>query len=166
MKYLDHSGVVYLWSKIKSLVSGYLPLSGGKLTGNLTGQYITGTWLQGSASNHSANKQDRVVVQDSSGWLYHRTLAELRSDILSNMSVTLTSSGWTLSGGVYVQTISVSGVTTNSVLIVASAPSNSKVYGECGVKCVSQTAGKLTFNADNKPSVNLTANIVNLGEET
>lgn len=81
-------------------------------------------------------------------------------------TVTLTSSGWTLSGGAYVQTISVSGVTANSILIVASAPSNSKVYGECGVKCVSQTAGKLTFNADNKPSVNLTANILNLGDST
>ena len=164
VNYLDKTGLSYLWDKIKTLVSGYLPISGGTLTGNLTGKYITGTWLQGTADNHCANKQNKVVVQDPSGWLYHRTLAELRSDILSNTSITLTSSGWTLSDGVYVQTVSVSGVTANSVLIVASDPGNSNVYGKCGVKCVSQTSGSLTFNADTKPTVNLTVNIINLGD--
>ena len=66
---------------VKNLLTSYLPLTGGTLTGNLTGQYITGTWLQGTASNHHPQKQDRVAVFDGSGWLYHRTLAELRSDM-------------------------------------------------------------------------------------
>ena len=79
-------------------------------------------------------------------------------------TVSLSSSGWTLSGGVYVQTVNVSGVTVNSIVIVASSPGNAKVYGECGVKCVSQTSGSLTFNADTKPTVSLTVNIVNLGD--
>ena len=59
----------------------YLPLSGGTLTGNLTGQYITGTWLQGTASNHLSSAGTKFVVQDSAGWLYHRTAAEVLSDI-------------------------------------------------------------------------------------
>ena len=79
-------------------------------------------------------------------------------------TATLTSSGWTLSGEVYTQTVSVSGVTINSIVIVSSAPGNAKVYGECGVKCVSQASGSLTFNADNLPSADLTANILNLGD--
>ena len=79
-------------------------------------------------------------------------------------TATLTSSGWTLSGGVYTQTVNVSGVTINSIVIVSSAPGNAKVYGECGVKCVSQTFGSLTFNADTKPTVSMTVNIVNLGD--
>ena len=58
-----------------------LSTSGGTLSGNLTGQYLTGTWLQGTAGNHSSDKQDKVCVQDSSGWIYHRTLAELASDL-------------------------------------------------------------------------------------
>ena len=62
-------------------IANYLPLSGGTLTGNLTGKYITGTWLQGTASNHAANQLDKVVVQDASGWLYHRTLSEMKSDL-------------------------------------------------------------------------------------
>ena len=59
----------------------YLPLSGGTLSGNLTGKYITGTWLQATASNHTPTKQSKVVVQDSGGWLYSRTPDELRADI-------------------------------------------------------------------------------------
>ena len=33
-----------------------LPLTGGTLTGNLTGKYITGTWLQATAEIAMANK--------------------------------------------------------------------------------------------------------------
>lgn len=65
----------------KSHTHDYLPLSGGTLTGSLTGKYIVGTWLQATASNHSASKQSRVVVQDPTGWLYSRTPDELRADI-------------------------------------------------------------------------------------
>lgn len=60
---------------------GALPTTGGTLTGNLTGQYITGTWLQSTAGNHSSSTAQRVCVQDGSGWVYYRTPAELRSDM-------------------------------------------------------------------------------------
>lgn len=60
---------------------GALPLSGGTLTGNLTGKYITGTWLQSTANNHLGSKPPKVCVQDASGWVYHRTAEELRDDI-------------------------------------------------------------------------------------
>lgn len=36
MSFLDKTGLTTLWSKIKSLVSKYLPLTGGTITGNLT----------------------------------------------------------------------------------------------------------------------------------
>lgn len=80
-------------------------------------------------------------------------------------AITLTTSGWNLSGDIYVQTVSVPGVTANSILIVSSTPGTSDVYGECGVKCMSQASGTLTFNADTVPGSALTVNIVNLGEE-
>lgn len=62
-------------------LNSYLPLSGGTLTGNLTGKYFIGTWLQATANNHSASKQTKVCVQDASGWIYHRTLDELKADM-------------------------------------------------------------------------------------
>lgn len=62
-------------------VSKYLPLTGGTLTGNLNGKYITGTWLQSTESNHYNNAATKIAIQDPSGWIYHRTAAEIKSDI-------------------------------------------------------------------------------------
>lgn len=62
-------------------VSKYLPLTGGTLTGNLTGKYITGTWLQSTESNHYNTAATKIAIQDPSGWIYHRTAAEIKSDI-------------------------------------------------------------------------------------
>lgn len=59
----------------------FLPLAGGTLTGNLDGQYIKGTWLQTTASNHLSTAAAKICVQDEDGWVYHRTAAEILSDI-------------------------------------------------------------------------------------
>ena len=56
----------------------YLPLSGGTLTGNLTGKYITGTWLQTTATGDKAGK---FATIDDQGWIYYRTASEVASDI-------------------------------------------------------------------------------------
>ena len=73
---------------------GALPTNGGTLTGNLTvgsaniqtNGYVVGTWLQGTATNHLTNAATKIAVQDGSGWVYHRTAKEIKSDIgLSNV---------------------------------------------------------------------------------
>jgi hypothetical protein len=61
--------------------SKFLPLSGGKLTGNLYGKYFSGTWLQATEAGHQTTPATRVPVFDSSGWLYWRSPAELKSDM-------------------------------------------------------------------------------------
>ena len=61
--------------------SSYLKLSGGKLTGNLTGKYITGTWLQTTESTALGSAATKICVLDSSGWVYYRTPEQIRSDI-------------------------------------------------------------------------------------
>ena len=58
----------------------YLPLSGGTLTGNLTGKYITGTWLQ-TTSTTEASSVSKVAVLDNKGWIYSRTLSNLKTDL-------------------------------------------------------------------------------------
>lgn len=61
-------------------MSNYLPLSGGTLTGNLEGQYLTGTWLRTTADTHLSSKASKfAVIQD--GWIYNRTASEMISDL-------------------------------------------------------------------------------------
>lgn len=58
-----------------------LPLSGGTLTGNLTGKYIIGTWLQATDAGHLATTPTKIPVFDDKGWIYYRTPAEILKDI-------------------------------------------------------------------------------------
>ena len=71
----------YTKNETNTLLQNYLPLSGGTLTGNLTGKYITGTWLQGTEDNHLSTAAAKVAVFDASGWVYYRTIAELLADL-------------------------------------------------------------------------------------
>lgn len=61
--------------------SKYLPLTGGKLTGNLEGKYITGTWLRATNAGHQEAAATKVAVLDAQGWIYYRTPAELMADM-------------------------------------------------------------------------------------
>ena len=61
--------------------SSYLKLSGGKLTGNLQGKYITGTWLQTTESTALGSAATKICVLDGSGWVYYRTPEQIQSDI-------------------------------------------------------------------------------------
>ena len=63
---------------VATAINNRLPLSGGTLTGNLTGQYIIGTWLK---TTEVTDKAGDIATIDSDGWIYKRTPAEIRSDI-------------------------------------------------------------------------------------
>ena len=73
---------IFDWSKNDFKVNGDFRVSGATtLDGNLTGKYLTGTWLrttEASALNQTAKK---VAVLDDSGWVYYRTPGELKSDM-------------------------------------------------------------------------------------
>ena len=65
----------------KTALDDKLDKSGGTLTGNLTGKYITGTWLQSTAASDLGKKPGKIAVLDDSGWVYYRTPAEILADI-------------------------------------------------------------------------------------
>lgn len=65
----------------KAEVDSKLSLSGGTLTGNLEGKYITGTWLKTTDATALGSAATKICVLDSSGWIYYRTPEQIRSDI-------------------------------------------------------------------------------------
>ncbi len=68
----------YTDKKISSHSHDYLPISGGTLTGNLTGKHISGTWLQ---TTSASDKTGNFATIDESGWVYYRKPSEVLSDI-------------------------------------------------------------------------------------
>lgn len=73
--------------------TSFLPTSGGTLSGNLTGRYLTGTWLQTTAAGNLNATPPYIAVIDSSGWVYKRTPAELYADIAQDSGVNAGSYG-------------------------------------------------------------------------
>lgn len=78
---------------IKTELDNKLDKTGGTLTGNLTGKYLTGTWLQTTAATDLGYTPGKVAVLDQSGWVYYRTPAEIKSDIGADAVVTTSSNG-------------------------------------------------------------------------
>lgn len=66
---------------VKAAIDGKLSTSGGTLTGNLTGKYITGTWLRSTEASDLGRTPVKIAVLDDSGRVYYRTLAELFADL-------------------------------------------------------------------------------------
>lgn len=63
---------------------GALPISGGTLTGSLSGQYITGTWLR---TTEVSDKAGDFATIDSDGWIYKRTASEVNNDIIRGKNI-------------------------------------------------------------------------------
>ena len=73
---------IFDWSKNDFRVNGNFRVTGATtLDGNLTGRYLTGTWLQTTEATDLNKTAKKVAVLDDSGWVYYRTPAELKSDM-------------------------------------------------------------------------------------
>ena len=118
--------------------SSYLKLSGGKLTGNLTGKYITGTWLQTTDATALGSAATKICVLDGSGWVYYRTPEQIRSDIGAPAADTKLS----LTGGTMTGAISFSG---------SQERETSKLFWKDGAFC-------LTTGPGNVPPFKLSSN--------
>ena len=86
-------------------------------------------------------------------------LIALCEEIDANKSVTksvsLSSSGWSASGSKYIQTVSVTGVTSANTVIVSPAPASADVYAKASAYCSAQASGKLTFTSNSKIAASL-----------
>lgn len=66
---------------VKSALSGKMDKAGGTFTGNVSGRYFTGTWLQTTEATDLGRVPGKIAVLDESGWVYYRTPEEIKSDI-------------------------------------------------------------------------------------
>lgn len=85
-----------------------LSLSGGTMTGNLTGKSITGTVFKTTGSTNLNKTTSRVAVLDNDGIIHYRTITELFSDIAETNNV------WAVAypvGSIYMSTSSTSPAT-------------------------------------------------------
>lgn len=78
----------------------------------------------------------------------------------SSVSVSLSATGWAVSGDGYAQTVSVLGVTTTNLLVVSPFHASMDVYAECGIRATNQAEGTLTFYGSDIPESDLTVNIM------
>lgn len=97
---------------------------------------------------------------NSGAWVVadgQRTSAEdLYGSIATTKSVTLSASGWSSNA----QTVSVSGVTADNIVIVTPAPGSYVAYSNAQAYCSAQGAGTLTFKCSTTPTAELTVNVL------
>ena len=115
---------------IKSALDGKLSTSGGTLTGNLSGQYITGTWLQTTAATDLGRTPSKIAILDESGWIYYRTPAEIKSDIGANGY--LPTSGGTMTGAITTKGIKLTSGTDFGSSLPSSLQSNQLFFQTLG----------------------------------
>ena len=84
------------------------------------------------------------------------TPANIGAVSMKTAAVSLPASGWSNNK----QTVSVSGMASTNTVIVTAAPASYEHYNECAVRCSAQGNGTLTFTCTDKPTSNLTANVL------
>jgi hypothetical protein len=75
-----------------------------------------------------------------------------------NTTATLTVAGWSNNE----QTVSITGMTADGVVMVSPTPANQSAYTSAGILCTAQAAGSLTFTCDTVPSADITVTVVML----
>ena len=83
-------------------------------------------------------------------------LKDKRITSLSQISVTLTTNGWSSKS----QSVTATGVTANSIIVVSPAPASFDEYATCGVRANAQASNSITFKCDETPSSALTVNVM------
>lgn len=127
--YLDGvtSGIQAQINGVKTTADNAMPKSGGTFTGNVSGQFFTGTWLQTTATSNKGSDTGKIAVIDNSGWIYYRTPDQIRAEMkapstLSAKAVSIAASAWsantTMSGYSYRASIAITGCTADHVPVV------------------------------------------------
>lgn len=75
----------------------------------------------------------------------------------TTVTVTLAAASWSASNTI---SVAANGVTASNTVIVSPTPASFAAYSEANIRCTAQGTNSLTFTADNKPTVEITVNVV------
>lgn len=114
----------------KTALDNKFDKTGGTLTGNLSGQYLAGTWLQTTQATDLNRTPGKIAVLDDSGWVYYRTPAEIKSDIGANGY--LPTSGGTMTGAITTKGIKLTSGTDFGSSLPSSLQSNQLFFQTLG----------------------------------
>lgn len=128
------------------------------LTRNTDGELAVRT-VSSTESATVVNPND-VYTRDTDGKLCIRTVGGSGggSAVKVNATITLVSADWSNN----LQTVSVSGITSDGVVIVSPVPADQSAYVSAGILCTEQAEGTLTFTCDTVPSGDVDVNVVML----
>ncbi len=129
----------------------YVPNAAGK-------KYVIADAGDGLSTITDATTYDSVGDTFNAG-VINATNAQVNKNTLNERTATLSQNGW--SGNM--QTVSVIGVTENSIVFVSAATESLETYSDAGIYCSDQGAGTLTFVCSDVPSADVDVNIVFAG---
>lgn len=89
---------------------------------------------------------------------YYWKQMDVQPSVKVNTTATLAVADWTSN----TQTVNVTGITANGVVLVSPTPANQSAYTSAGILCTAQAAGSLTFTCDTVPSADITVTVVML----
>lgn len=179
-----NSGVIDAGVNAVDMILYEIDLNGGTVTfstrattitlnqSDTLGPYTSTPSMDGVGSAGSSSyfsKGDHVHPSDTSRVPTTRTVngKALSSNItLYPSDIGITSASGTIQVANWANdtaTITVSGVTSSNIVIVAPAPSSTDAYVAAGIKCTAQASNSLTFSCASVPSSAISLNVVIIG---
>lgn len=131
------------------------------INGNLSVNFLNSTWLQSTSVGDLNATPAKICVFDGSGWIYYRTLAELKSDLSVPAAYSLPDASTSTKGGVKIgSNLTVSSGTlsltkSNVTAALGYTPPTANTDTHYTAKLIAGASSSATGNASSSSSVYL-----------
>ena len=80
-----------------------------------------------------------------------------------SVAVTLSSNSWTLDGGLYKQSVTVTNMNNTKSVVIQPATESVTAFSASEIRCVGQSTNTLDFTAVSQPTEPITVNVLHMG---
>lgn len=126
--------------------------------GIVTERLSVDTSMANAQFNELLERIEDNLVQLISGQIPDQSITKeklVEGATYNSATAILKANGWADNA----QTVSISGVTANNLVMVAPDPDSHAAYCEANIRCIAQGAGSLTFACESVPSVDVVVNV-------